>query len=42
MVAVSLALSAILLLVMARVGARVSMVMLGVVPAPPLLVAASA
>ena len=41
MVAVSPALSADLLLVMASVGARVSMAMVGVVPAPPLLPAAS-
>ena len=40
-VAVSPALTALALLVMAKVGARVSMLMLGVVPAPPLFVAAS-
>ena len=40
-VAVSPALRALALLVMARVGAKVSMLMLGVVPAPPLLPAAS-
>jgi len=41
MVAVSAALSALTLLVMASVGASVSMLMLGVVPAPPVLPAAS-
>jgi len=41
MVAVSPALSALTLLVMASVGASVSMLMLGVVPAPPVLPAAS-
>ena len=41
MVAVSPALTALTLLVMASVGARVSMLMAGVVPAPPLLPAAS-
>ena len=41
MLAVSPALRALTLLVIARVGASVSMLMLGVVPAPPLLPAAS-
>ena len=41
MVAVLPALTALTLLVIARVGARVSMLMLGVVPAPPLLPALS-
>ena len=40
-VAVSPALTALALLVIANVGARVSMLMLGVVPAPPVFVAAS-
>ena len=40
-VAVSPALRVLTLLVIARVGARVSMLMLGVVPAPPVFVAAS-
>ena len=40
-VAVSPALTALALLVMVRVGAKVSMLMLGVVPAPPVFVAAS-
>ena len=40
-VAVSPALTALTLLVIAKVGARVSMLMLGVVPAPPVLPAAS-
>ena len=40
-VAVSPALTAAVLLVMARVGASVSMLIVGVVPAPPLLPAAS-
>ena len=41
MVAVSPALTALALLVMARVGATVSILIVGVVPAPPLLPAAS-
>ena len=41
MVAVSPALRALALLVMANVGASVSILILGVVPAPPLLPAAS-
>ena len=41
MVAVSPALRALALLVIARVGASVSMLIVGVVPAPPLLPAAS-
>ena len=41
MVAVSPALTALALLVMARVGASVSILMVGVAPAPPLLPAAS-
>ena len=41
MVAVSPALTALALLVIVRVGASVSMLIVGVVPAPPLLPAAS-